>query len=127
MKKRRLSLNTILCISALVDAIFGNGYQLVINAPAPSEMSSVKFANLFGSLYNTRRNVELDSLFFIAHYDAFSPSAQLSFESDASGTGVVALLSIASMMSRLYGSTETQPKLDSTSFGGDDHERISAV
>lgn len=98
---------------ALVDAIFGNGYQVVINAPAPSEMSSVKFANLLGSLYNTRRNVELDSLLFIAHYDAFSPSAQLSFESDASGTGVVALLSIASMMSRLYGSTETQPNFNS--------------
>ena len=98
-------------VLALLDAIFGNGYQVVINALAPSEMSSVKFANLFGSLYNTRRNIELDGLLFIAHYDALSPSAQLSFESDSSGTGTVALLSIACMMSRLYASTDTQPKL----------------
>ena len=72
-------------VLALLDAIFGNGYQVVINALTPSEMSSVKFANLFGSLYNTRRNIELDGLLFIAHYDALSPSAQLSFESDSSG------------------------------------------
>jgi hypothetical protein len=97
---------------ALVNAVFGNGYQIVVNAPVPSQMTNLKFTNIIAALTNTQKNIDLSNIVFVAHYDALSPSPPLSFGTDSNGSGVAALIQMAKMLSRFYQSSRTEPNMD---------------
>ncbi|VEL16376.1 unnamed protein product [Protopolystoma xenopodis] len=102
---------------ALMNAIWSTGYRFSITAPPSMEFVNHEIFTIEGKLMGSNRDSPIIAI--VAHYDSFAPvpvshsyfigSQALSFGADSNGSGVVILLELARIFSRLYHSSLTQP------------------
>eukprot|EP01120_Amphizonella_sp_Union-15-10_P004475 TRINITY_DN150_c0_g5_i1.p1 TRINITY_DN150_c0_g5~~TRINITY_DN150_c0_g5_i1.p1 ORF type:complete len:528 (-),score=82.95 TRINITY_DN150_c0_g5_i1:78-1661(-) len=88
-----------------------DNYRLVVNAPEPKPIPNPTIANFQGWLAGTSATKaddgSLPTIAIVAHYDSFSIAPELAFGGDSNGSGVLALLELARLFSRLYAETRT--------------------
>ncbi|THU46202.1 hypothetical protein C4D60_Mb09t02470 [Musa balbisiana] len=86
------------------------GYKLVVSTPEPRKASSPTITNIQGWLPGLVGDgtTQLPTIAVVASYDTFGAAPALSVGSDSNGSGVVALLEIARLFSRLYSSPKTR-------------------
>ncbi|XP_022130889.2 nicalin [Pieris rapae] len=88
-------------LEAMFNTVSSNGYQIVVSTSAVQKLDS-KPTSLHGKLVG--RAPSSQTIVIAAHYDASSVVPELSFGADSNASGVVALLELARVFSRLYGS-----------------------
>ncbi|KAF9597919.1 hypothetical protein IFM89_022583 [Coptis chinensis] len=87
------------------------GYKLVAAVPEPKKIASAAITNIQGWLPGLRTDGDanqLPTIAIVASYDTFGAAPALSVGSDSNGSGVVALLEIARLFSRLYSNPKTR-------------------
>ncbi|KAG1331047.1 nicalin [Cocos nucifera] len=87
------------------------GYKLVVSIPEPKRVSSPTITNIQGWLPGLKGDGDtnqLPTIAVVASYDTFGAAPALSVGSDSNGSGVVALLEIARLFSRLYSNPKTR-------------------
>ncbi|CAL5009231.1 unnamed protein product [Urochloa decumbens] len=89
------------------------GYKLVVSSAEPRKVSSPTISNIQGWLPGLKGEgdtEQLPTIAIVANYDTFGAAPALSVGSDSNGSGVVALLEIARLFSRLYSNPRTRGK-----------------
>jgi hypothetical protein len=89
-------------LEALMGSVTSNGFQLVVSGSVPKALNDFQIVNLQGKLVGYGIEDQLPTIVIVAHYDAFGIAPSLSFGSDSNGSGVVALLELSRLMSKLY-------------------------
>ncbi|XP_058108991.1 uncharacterized protein LOC131252116 isoform X1 [Magnolia sinica] len=87
------------------------GYKLVVSTPEPKKLASPTITNIQGWLPGLKGDGDanqLPTIAIVASYDTFGAAPALSVGSDSNGSGVVALLEIARLFSRLYSNPNTR-------------------
>ncbi|CAL5357202.1 unnamed protein product [Camellia sinensis] len=87
------------------------GYKLVVSAPEPRKLASPTITNIQGWLPGLKADGDsnqLPTIAIVASYDTFGAAPALSVGSDSNGSGVVVLLEIARLFSRLYSNPRTR-------------------
>lgn len=116
---------------ALVDAVFTNGFQFVVNSQQsqPLVQSSnehqavnlqAKLNGLFSSSLSLNKsdsassitNNKIPTIIITAHYDSLGMATSLSYGCDSNGSGVIALLELSRILSKLYSKSKTTPPLN---------------
>ncbi|UYV77021.1 hypothetical protein LAZ67_14002906 [Cordylochernes scorpioides] len=100
---------SLVCVADLVRSVVASGYQLVVSSGQPSAMSDLQIPNIQGKLTGFGIEENLPTLAIVAHYDAFGLAPLVSYGADSNGSGVVALLELARLLSQLYTSSRTHP------------------
>ncbi|XP_077869611.1 BOS complex subunit NCLN-like isoform X2 [Saccoglossus kowalevskii] len=95
---------------ALLSAVYANGFQMVVNGPQAKAVKDMPVTSIQGKLSGLGIEDQLPSIAIVAHYDAFGVAPHLSFGSDSNGSGVVALLELARLFSKLFTSSRTHAK-----------------
>ncbi|KAK8947949.1 hypothetical protein KSP40_PGU002297 [Platanthera guangdongensis] len=87
------------------------GYKLVVSTWEPKKVSSPTMTNIQGWLPGLKEDGganQLPTIAIVASYDTFGAAPALSVGSDSNGSGVVAILEIARLFSRLYSNPKTR-------------------
>ncbi|XXG62714.1 hypothetical protein AAC387_Pa05g1028 [Persea americana] len=85
--------------------------KLVVSTPEPKKLASPTITNIQGWLPGLKGDGDsnqLPTIAIVASYDTFGAAPAISVESDSNGSGVVALLEIARLFSRLYSNPKTR-------------------
>ncbi|KAB7501477.1 Nicalin-1 [Armadillidium nasatum] len=96
--------------AALLSSLSSDGYQMVVGGSQSKKISDSFIANIHGRLAGYGVEEQLPTIAIVAHYDAFAAAPELAFGADSNGSGVVALLEIARILSKLYSSVRTHPQ-----------------
>ncbi|XP_071485217.1 BOS complex subunit NCLN-like [Diadema antillarum] len=97
---------------ALLSAVYANGFQMVISGTQAKAVKDGSIISFQGQLTGKGVEDQLPTLAVVAHYDAFGIAPHLSFGADSNGSGVVALLELARLFSKLYTSSRTHAKFN---------------
>lgn len=93
-----------------------DGYQLMVSNSEAQPISPVRAVNLQGWLAGKGEDVgaadHLPTLVIVAHYDTFGVAPSLATGADDNASGVVALLELARLFSKLYRRLRTQGKFN---------------
>ncbi|XP_065188394.1 BOS complex subunit ncln-like [Sycon ciliatum] len=102
-------------LDSMLSVFSGRGYQMVASARESKPIKDAVITTLVGKLSGRsdgQQQSPLPTLAVVAHYDAHSVSPHLSFGGDSNGSGVVALLELARLFSRLYADKKTKANFD---------------
>ncbi|KAL5003981.1 hypothetical protein ScPMuIL_017437 [Solemya velum] len=97
-------------VEALLSAATANGFQMVINGAQSKSLSDFQITNIQGHLAGFGIEEQLPTVAIVAHYDAFGIAPGLAQGADSNGSGVIALLEIARLFSKLYTNSRTHAK-----------------
>ncbi|CAH1797520.1 unnamed protein product [Owenia fusiformis] len=97
---------------ALLGAAWANGFQLVVNGPQSKSLPDYEIANIQGKLSGFGIEEQLPTIAIVAHYDSYGVAPSLAFGADSNGSGVVALLELARLFSKLYMNSRTHAKFN---------------
>lgn len=95
---------------ALLSAVYANGFQMVVSGPQAKLVKDAPILSLQGKLTGKGVEDQLPTIAIVAHYDALGIAPHLSFGADSNGSGVVALLELARLFSKLYTNSRTHAK-----------------
>lgn len=95
-------------VQQLLSAIAANTFQFSSSASVSNHLVTPNVVNVVGRLWSLDRSSPV--IVLVAHYDTHSVAPTLSSGSDSNGSGVVALLELLAVFSRLYASASTRPK-----------------
>ncbi|CAM6095730.1 unnamed protein product [Calypogeia fissa] len=87
------------------------GYKLVVPVPEAKKLPSAPYTNIQGWLPGLRGEGDvavLPTIAIVASYDTFGAAPALAVGSGSTASGVVALLEVARLFSRLYSDPKTQ-------------------
>ncbi|XP_042230129.1 nicalin-like isoform X2 [Homarus americanus] len=98
--------------AAMMSSLSTDGYQIVVGGSQSKLMADMTIANVQGKLSGYGVEEQLPTIAIVAHYDAFGAAPELSWGADSNGSGVVILLELARIFSRLYASPRTHPRLN---------------
>lgn len=87
------------------------GYKLMLPSPEPRKKPATPLVNIQGWLQGLRGEGDgavLPTIAIVASYDTFGAAPALATGSDSNGSGVVALLELLRLFSRLYASPKTR-------------------
>jgi len=102
--------NKVSAAETLFNAIGSTGYQLVSGTSAvPKQQSDPIMKGIEGILRAREEDESQPTVAVVAHYDSMAVAPTLSYGADSNGSGVVVLLELARLFSRLYKSSKTQP------------------
>lgn len=94
----------------MFNAIASTGYQLVSAASAvPKQQPDPIMKGIEGTLRAKGEDESQPTVAVVAHYDSLGAAPTLSYGVDSNGSGVIVLLELARLFSRLYKSSKTQP------------------
>lgn len=91
------------------------GYKLVVPVREPKKLATTTLTNIQGWLPGLRadgESAQLPTIAIVASYDTFGAAPALSYGSDSNGSGVVALLELARLFSRLFANAKTRGKFN---------------
>lgn len=91
-------------LEAMLNTVSSNGYQIVVTATSPVKIDS-KANSIHGKLVGSGSG---QTIVIAAHYDSFAVAPDLSLGADSNASGVVALLELARVFSRLYAVATTR-------------------
>ncbi|XP_064608542.1 BOS complex subunit ncln-like [Liolophura sinensis] len=97
-------------VEALLGSALANGYQLVVNGAQAKSMADFQIVNIQGKLSGYGIEDQLPTVAIIAHYDSYGVAPALSRGADSNGSGVVMLLELARLFSKLYTNSRTHAK-----------------
>ncbi|XP_031572437.1 nicalin-1-like [Actinia tenebrosa] len=86
---------------ALLGVTSASGYQLVASASEAKQKKDTVITNIQGKLAGMGVDENLPTIAIVAHYDTFGVAPSLANGSDSNGSGVVALLELSRLFSRL--------------------------
>jgi len=95
---------------AMLTMASANGFQMVVNGPQSKAMNDFQLVNIQGKLTGYGIEEQLPSIVIAAHYDAFGLAPGLAFGADSNASGVVALLELARLFSKLYTNSRTHAR-----------------
>ncbi|KAJ8303862.1 LOW QUALITY PROTEIN: hypothetical protein KUTeg_017445 [Tegillarca granosa] len=95
---------------ALMGAATANGFQMVINGANSKALPDFQISNLQGHLSGYGIEEQLTTVAIVAHYDAFGVAPSLAEGADSNGSGVIALLELARLFSKLFTNSRTHAK-----------------
>lgn len=101
---------------ALLGVASASGYQMVVNVGEAKQIKDAAITSLQGKLSGMGIDEQLPTIAVVAHYDAFGIAPSISFGSDDNGSGVVALLELARLFSRLYADPRMQARYNLVFF-----------
>jgi len=99
-------------LEALLSSATSNGFQLVVAGTQQKALNDFQIVNIQGKLAGYGIEEQLPTIAIVAHYDAYGVAPSLAFGSDSNGSGVVALLELARLFSRLYSNSRTHAKFN---------------
>ncbi|XP_041365252.1 nicalin-1-like [Gigantopelta aegis] len=95
---------------ALLGAATANGFQMYVNGPQAKSMPDFQIVTLQGHLSGKGIEEQLPTVIVAAHYDASGIAPGMSFGADSNGSGVIALIELARLFSKLYTNSRTHAK-----------------
>ncbi|XP_005090447.1 nicalin-1 [Aplysia californica] len=95
---------------ALVSSATANGFQLVVSGTAAEALPDFEVANIQGRLSGYGIEEQLPTIVITAHYDSMGIAPSLSYGVDSNGSGVIILLELARLFSKLYTNSRTHAK-----------------
>ncbi|KXJ26263.1 nicalin [Exaiptasia diaphana] len=95
---------------ALLGVTSASGYQLVSTASESKQKKDTTITNMQGKLAGMGVDENLPTIAIVAHYDTFGMVPSLANGSDSNASGVVALLELARVFSRLYTDLQSHAK-----------------
>ncbi|EDO34607.1 predicted protein [Nematostella vectensis] len=95
---------------ALLGVTSASGYQLVSSASESKARKDTTITSIQGKLAGMGVDENLPTIAIVAHYDTFGIAPSIANGSDSNGSGVVALLELARLFSRLYADPHTHAK-----------------
>lgn len=95
---------------ALLSSATANGFQMVVSGTASKALPDFQITNIQGRLSGHGIEEQLPTIILTAHYDATGLAPGLAFGADSNGSGVVALLELARLFSKLYTNSRTHAK-----------------
>ncbi|XP_073242731.1 BOS complex subunit NCLN-like [Porites lutea] len=101
---------------ALLGVTSTSGYQMVVNVGETKQIKDMAITSLQGKLVGRGIDEQLPTIAIVTHYDAFGIAPSLSFGADDNGSGVVALLELARLFSRLYSDSRMQARYNLVFF-----------
>ena len=78
----------------------------------PKQQHDPIVRNIEGTLRARGEDDSQPTIVVVAHYDTLGAAPSLSYGADSNGSGVIVLLELARMFSRLYKSSKTQPSVN---------------
>ncbi|KAK3096731.1 hypothetical protein FSP39_002763 [Pinctada imbricata] len=97
-------------VQALMSGATANGFQMVIAGSQAKALGEFQITNVQGHLSGYGIEEQLPTVAFVAHYDAFGIATGLAEGADSNGSGVIALLELARLFSKLYTNSRTHAK-----------------
>ncbi|XP_059171419.1 BOS complex subunit NCLN-like [Physella acuta] len=95
---------------ALLSSASANGFQLVLSGNPAESMPEFDIPNIQGRLSGYGIEEQLPTIVISAHYDARGIAPALSYGVDSNGSGVILLLELARLFSKLYTNSRTHAK-----------------
>lgn len=99
-------------IEALMSGATANGFQMVVAGSQAKSLADFQITNIQGHLSGYGIEEQLPTVAVVAHYDSFGIAPSLSTGADANGSGVIALLELARLFSKLYTNSRTHAKFN---------------
>ncbi|XP_061172666.1 BOS complex subunit ncln-like [Saccostrea echinata] len=99
-------------VEALMSGATANGFQMVIAGSQAKSLGEFQITNIQGHLSGYGIEEQLPTVAVVAHYDSFGIAPSLAQGADANGSGVVALLELARLFSKLYTNSRTHAKFN---------------
>lgn len=97
---------------ALLAAVLSTGFQMEAAGSPTTPLAAAQQHNIEGRLHGVGVEEQLPTVVLVAHYDAMAAAPELSFGADSNGSGVAMLLEISRLLSKLYRSRSTHPRLN---------------
>ncbi|XP_029639648.1 nicalin [Octopus sinensis] len=97
-------------LEALLSAASANGFQMVVSGAQAKALPDFQITNIQGRLAGYGIEEQLPSVIIVAHYDSMGIAPGLSEGADSNGSGVVTLLELARLFSKLYTNSRTHAK-----------------
>ncbi|KAH9499321.1 tRNA (cytosine-5-)-methyltransferase ncl1 [Bulinus truncatus] len=95
---------------ALLSSALANGFQLVLSGNPAEPMADFEIVNIQGRLSGYGIEEQLPSIVISAHYDSSGIAPSLAYGVDSNGSGVIILLELARLFSKLYTNSRTHAK-----------------
>lgn len=99
-------------VEALMSGATANGFQMVIAGSQAKSLGEFQITNIQGHLSGYGIEEQLPTVAVVAHYDSFGIAPSLAQGADANGSGVIALLELARLFSKLYTNSRTHAKFN---------------
>ncbi|RWS30252.1 Nicalin-1-like protein [Leptotrombidium deliense] len=93
----------------LFNAVVANGYQIVVSGSQAAAIPNTIISSLEGKLVAKGLEDQSPTIAITAYYDSSSSVPGLSFGGDSNGSGVVALLELSRILSKIYSNQKTHP------------------
>ncbi|XP_070210935.1 BOS complex subunit NCLN-like [Littorina saxatilis] len=97
---------------ALLSSATANGFQMVVSGAQAKALPDFQVTNIQGRLSGHGIEEQLPTIVITAHYDATGVAPGLAYGADSNGSGVVALLELARLFSKLYTNSRTHAKFN---------------
>ncbi|XP_037080116.1 nicalin-like [Pollicipes pollicipes] len=97
---------------ALLASVLSTGFQLEAAGPQSAPLAAAQQHNVEGRLHGIGVEEQLPTVLLVAHYDAMAAAPELSMGADSNGSGVTMLLELSRLLSKLYRSRSTHPRLN---------------
>ncbi|ESO11566.1 hypothetical protein HELRODRAFT_71336 [Helobdella robusta] len=88
------------------------GFQFIINGPQSKALNDFEIVNLQGKLIGHGLEEQLPTVLVVAYYDAIGVAPSLARGSNSNGSGVVAILELIRLFSKLYSHSKSHPKMN---------------
>lgn len=95
---------------ALLNSVTSVGYQLVTSGGQGKPQLDHTVVNIQGYLPGLGKEDELPTIAIVAHYDSYGIAPYLSYGANSDASGVVAVLELARILSKLYSNSRTHPR-----------------
>ncbi|XP_052793682.1 nicalin-like [Mya arenaria] len=99
-------------VEALFSSASANGFQMVQSGVAGKALTDFQISNIQGHLSGYGIEEQLPTIAIVTHYDAFGIAPSLSTGADSNGSGVIAILELARLFSKLYTNSRTHAKFN---------------
>lgn len=97
-------------VSELFNSVTGNGFQFVYSGQQSKPQPDFVVYNIQGKLSGLGIEERLPTIAIIAHYDSYGVTPGLSYGVDSNGSGVIVLLELARLFSKLYANPKTHAR-----------------
>ncbi|XP_048731997.1 BOS complex subunit ncln-like [Ostrea edulis] len=99
-------------VQALMSGATANGFQMVVAGSQAKSLGEFQITNIQGHLSGYGIEEQLPTIAVVAHYDSFGIAPGLADGADSNGSGVIALLELARLFSKLYTNSRTHAKFN---------------